>query len=503
MVLVMDEKELRDLNDQEQVRRQKADKLREMGIDPFGHKFDRTHLSNQVKEQFGSKTHEELEELKAMVVVAGRIMAIRDMGKVAFVVIQDIGGQVQAYVRKDVIGDDIFDNVFKQSDIGDIVGIKGTVMLTRTGEITIRCVEYTHLVKALRPLPEKFHGLVDVEERFRRREVDLIMNDESRRIALLRPKIIRNIQRYMDGLGYVEVETPVLQPILGGATAKPFITHHNALDKDFYLRIATEICLKRLLVGGLEKVYEIGRLFRNEGMDTRHNPEFTTIEAYDAFGDLSVMMELNEKMFETVATEVLGRTTVVKDGVEISLKGPFKRISMVDFVLQESGVDFRQITDFEEAKKLALERHIEVPAHFTGVGHIMNAFFEEYCEKKCVQPTFVTGHPIEISPLTKKDPQDPRFTQRFELFIMGTEYANAYTELNDPVDQLERFKEQLNERELGNEEANQIDMDFVEALEYGMPPAGGIGVGIDRFVILLAETNSIREVLLFPHMKNK
>ncbi|MDY4787936.1 MAG: lysine--tRNA ligase [Bacilli bacterium] len=494
--------EERVLTDQELVRREKLEKLRAQGIDPFGHRFERTNLSSDIKRIYGGKTHDELAEMKAIEVIAGRVMTVRNMGKVAFVTLQDLGGFIQVYIRKDTIGEDVYDNVFKLVDIGDFIGIKGEVMLTKTGEITIKALEYTHLSKALRPLPEKFHGLVDVEERYRRRYVDLIMNEDAKRIATLRPKIIRSIQRYMDGLGYMEVETPVLHPILGGAAARPFVTHHNTLDMDFYLRIATELPLKRLLVGGLEKVYEIGRLFRNEGMDTRHNPEFTTIEAYQAYGDLDTMMDLVEGVFSNVSKDVLGTQQVEKDGVMLDLKGPFRRISMAEFVKQETGIDFTKIYDLEEAKKLAKEHHIEVETHHTGVGHILNLFFEEYCEKKCVQPTFVTGHPIEISPLAKKDPKDPRYTLRFELFICGSEYANAFTELNDPIDQRERFENQLKERELGNDEANQMDVDFVEALEYGMPPAGGVGIGIDRFVMLLCGTNSIREVLLFPHMRN-
>jgi len=490
------------LTDQEIVRREKANKLKELGIDPFGHRFERTHNSAQIRQQFGSFTHEELEEKAAEVIIAGRIMMIRDMGKVAFITIQDIGGNIQAYIRKDVIGDEVFANVFKQSDIGDIVGIKGTVMLTKTGELTIRATEYTHLSKALRPLPEKFHGLTDKEERYRRRYLDLITNEDSKRVAILRPKIIRAIQNYMDGLGFIEVETPVLQPILGGAAAKPFVTHHNALDMDFYLRIATELPLKRLIVGGLEKVYEIGRIFRNEGMDTRHNPEFTSIEAYQAYTDLDGMMDLCENLIRSVAQNTLGSTKVSKDGAEIDFSKPFKRVSMVEMVKQETGIDFTKIYDFEEAKKLAEDKGLIVEKHFTGVGHILNLFFEEYCEKKLIEPTFLMGHPIEITPLAKKS-TDPRYTERFELFICGVEYANAYSELNDPIDQRERFEHQLAERELGNEEANQIDTDFLEALEYGMPPTGGIGIGVDRLVILLSEVESIRDVLLFPHMKNK
>jgi lysyl-tRNA synthetase class 2 len=490
------------LTDQEVVRRQKAEKLKEMGIDPYGQRYDRTHTSAQIKKLCEGKTHEQLEEEAIHVSVAGRIMAIRDMGKAAFIVLQDKEGRIQVYIRKDVIGEEAY-QLFKMADLGDIVGIEGTAMITKTGEATIKCSKYTHLTKSLRPLPEKFHGLVDVEERYRKRYVDLIMNDEAKRIALLRPAIIRSIQRYMDGEGFVEVETPVLQPILGGASARPFVTHHNTLDMDFYLRIATEISLKKLLVGGLERVYEIGRLFRNEGMDTRHNPEFTTIEAYQAYGDLSSMMDLCENLIRTTAKETLNSLDVKKGDKIIHLGEPFRRAHMVDLIKEECGVNFFTNYTFEEAKALAKEHHIEVEKHHTGVGHIINLFFEKYCEDKIIQPTFVMGHPIEISPLTKKDPNDPRFTQRFELFIDGSEYANAYTELNDPIDQRERFEEQLKERALGNDEANQMDEDFLESLEYGMPPAGGIGIGIDRLVILLAQTTSIREVLLFPHMRNK
>ena len=491
------------LTDQEIVRREKLEKLREFGIDPFGHSYKRTHLSSELKELYGGKTHEELEEMHVEVSVAGRIMANRGKGKVAFINIQDLGGNIQVYVRKDVIGEEVYDRVFKIADIGDIVGIKGLVMVTNTGELTIKCLEFTHLSKALRPLPEKFHGLTDIEERYRRRYVDLIMNEEAKRKAVLRPKIIRSIQRYMDNLGYIEVETPVLQPILGGAAARPFITHHNTLNMEFYLRIATELPLKRLIVGGLEKVYEIGRLFRNEGMDTRHNPEFTTIEAYEAYGDMYSMMDLAEGLIRYVSKDVLGRDYVMWNEYTIDFAKPFTRISMVDFVKQETGIDFSQITNIEDAYALAKEHHIQYEKHHTGVGHILNLFFETYCEDKIIQPTFVTGHPIEISPLAKKDDKDPRYTQRFELFIGGSEYANAFTELNDPIDQKERFEKQLAERDLGNDEANEVDTDYVEALEYGMAPCGGIGLGIDRFVMLLLETNSIREVLLFPQMKNR
>ena len=376
-------------------------------------------------------------------------------------------------------------------------------MRTDAGELTIKALHYTHLTKALRPLPEKFHGLQDREEARRRRYLDLIMNEDARRIAYTRPKIIRAIQNYLDNQGYIEVETPVLNPILGGASARPFITHHNTLDMEFYLRIATELHLKRLIVGGMEAVYEIGRLFRNEGMDATHNPEFTTVEAYLAYGNLSDMMDLVEGLLIKIAEEVGQKDTFMFNGHEVCVKGPFKRLHMVDGIKEQTGIDFYQITSVDEALKLAKEHNIEVPKHQMSVGHIINLFFEEYVEKTLIQPTILYGHPIEISPLTKKNPDDPRFTDRFELFMGGKEFANAYTELNDPIDQKERFLEQLKERDLGNEEANDMDNDFVEALEYGMPPTGGIGIGIDRLVMLFTETENIRDVILFPHMRHR
>ena len=498
----MEENKQLSITDQEQVRREKMEKLVAMGIDPFGSKFDRTHFAQQIHNQYREKSHDQLEAAKVKVIVAGRIMAIRDMGKVAFVKIQDVSGFIQTYIRKDTIGD-LQWSIFQLADLGDFIGISGELMLTKTNELTIKCEAYTHLSKALKPLPEKFHGLVDIEERYRKRYLDLVMNEDAKRIALLRPKIIRSIQTYMDGQGFIEVDTPVLQPILGGAAARPFVTHHNTLDRDFFLRIATEIPLKKLIVGGLEKVYEIGRLFRNEGMDTKHNPEFTTIEAYQPYEDLDSLMVRGENLIKSVTQNVLGTTTVVRDGITIDFSKPFARVNMVDMILKETGIDFRKVTSFEEAKKIAKDKKVEVPKHYNSVGHVINTFFEEFCEKKLVQPTFLTGHPLEVTPLAKKDPKDPRFTQRFELFIMGSEYANAYTELNDPIDQKQRFESQLQERERGNEEANQMDYEFVEALEYGMPPTGGIGIGIDRLVMLLSNVASIREVLLFPHMKTK
>ena len=526
---------MENLTEQEIVRRGKLEKYKELGIDPFGQRYEQKNHSQQVKdlankeiekikeankdlneEELKTKLHEELEAKNITVSVAGRIMFIRKMGKASFFSIQDKEGKIQIYIRKDVVGDEAYD-LFKLADIGDIVGVEGIVMLTQTGEITIRCEKYTHLVKALRPLPEKFHGLQDVEERYRRRYLDLIMNEEAKRVAIQRPRIIRAMQEYFDNEGFIEVETPVLQNIQGGATARPFITHHNALDTNFYLRIATELHLKRLLVGGLERVYEIGRIFRNEGMDKTHNPEFTTVELYQAFGDLSSMMDLNEGVIRYAAEKVIGKTIfknpftsienpdelTIENGGLIDISKPFRRVSMCELIKEATGVDFKNNNyTLEEAITIAKEHKVPVEPHFT-VGHVINAFFEEFCEEKLVQPTFLMGHPIEISPLTKKDPNDPRFVQRFELFIGGKEFSNAYTELNDPIDQRERFEEQMKEKAQGNAEASEMDVDFCESLEYGMPPAGGIGIGIDRLVIFLTESTTIRDVILFPQMKTR
>lgn len=488
------------LTDQELVRRQKMEELRAKGIDPFGHAYTRTHHSRQLQKLFGDKTKEELEEIGEHVSIAGRIMSKRRMGKIGFMHLLDRDGQIQVVVNKGTVGDEVYE-IFKASDIGDIIGIEGNVVKTDSGELSVKADKYTHLSKALRPLPEKFHGLTDKEERFRRRYVDLIMNEDARRIAFTRPKIIRSIQRYFDNLGLIEVETPVLNTILGGANARPFVTHHNTLDVDMYLRIATELPLKRLIVGGLEGVYEIGRLFRNEGMDTMHNPEFTTIEFYVAYSDMYGMMDMAEGMFETVATEVLGTTEITYQGKEISLKGPFKRITMVDAIKEYSGVDFHQVNTDEEAIALAKEHEIELLEHEKNYGHVIEKFFDKYVEENLVQPTFVYSYPLEISPLAKKNAEDPRFTDRFELFIDGHEYGNAFSELNDPIDQKARFQAQVDEKNKGNDEATEMDIDYVEALEYGLPPTGGMGIGIDRLVMLLTDADTIREVLLFPTMK--
>ncbi len=491
---------MREFSEQELVRREKVNELIEKGVKPFGDKIDLTSNSMIIKNNHGMQTKEELEEIKDEVIIAGRIMTKRRNGKAGFFHIQDKYGQIQIYIRLDNVGEDAYD-LFKSSDLGDIIAIEGYVFKTNTGELSVHATNYIHLVKALKPLPEKFHGLTDVEERFRRRYVDLIMNEDARKVAFARPKIIRTIQNYLDGLGYVEVETPILSPILGGAAARPFITHHNALDMPFYLRIATELPLKRLLVGGMDAVYEIGRIFRNEGVDRTHNPEFTTIELYKAYTDMYGMMDIAEGIFSTVCKEVTGSYELEWKGQTVCLEPSFKRAHMVDLIKEVTGVDFWKEMTLEEAKELAKEHHVELEPHFE-FGHIVNAFFEEFVEETIIQPTFVYGHPVEISPLARKS-EDHRYTERFEMFICGTEYANAFTELNDPIDQYERFENQLKEKELGNDEANEMDMDFVEALEYGMPPAGGMGIGIDRLIMLITGSETIREVVLFPHMKNK
>ena len=486
--------------EQETVRREKAEKLRGLGLDPFGQRYDKTDYAADLKEKYQDIDHDKFETMDDTARVAGRIMFIRKMGKASFFSIQDKTGKIQIYISVNDIGENNYE-LFKSADLGDIVGVYGKVMKTNTGELTIKCLEYTHLVKALKPLPEKYHGLTDIEERYRRRYVDLIVNEESKNIAFLRPRIIRCIQNYMDNLGYTEVETPILSTLLTGASARPFVTHHNTQNLDMYLRIALELPLKRLLVGGMERVYEIGRVFRNEGMDTKHNPEFTLMEAYQAFSDLEGMMDMTEGMFTTIANNVFKKTTYNYNGYTIDLKSPWKRISMTDAIKEQTGIDFKKIKSLDECLKLCKEHDIKLEEHEKQYGHIVNKFFEKYVEETLIQPTFLYGHPIEISPLTKKNPEDPRFVDRFELFIGGHEFANAYTELNDPIDQLERFEAQIKERDLGNEEANDIDMDFIEALEYGMPPAGGIGYGIDRLCMLFTESESIRDVILFPTMK--
>ena len=484
-----------DINRLMQIRIDKLKDLQSQGKDPFEiTKYDRTEFSQDIKDNYDSYEGKDVS-------VAGRIMAKRIMGKASFCTIQDSKGKIQSYVSINDLGEESY-KAFKTFDIGDIIGLKGFVFKTRTEEISIHAKEVVLLTKSLRPLPEKFHGLSDVEERYRHRYVDLIMNEDSKRTALQRPQIIRGIQHYLDDKGFVEVETSVLQPILGGANARPFITHHNTLDKDFYLRIATELSLKKLIVGGLEKVYEIGRLFRNEGMDTRHNPEFTTIELYEAYGDLSSMRELSEGLIRHLVKDVLKKDKLVYQGKELDIDSEFRWVDMSELVKEKTGLDFTGNISLEEAKQACIDRHIKVEPHWTSQGYFLNALFEECCEADLIQPTFVCHHPIEISPLTKKS-ADPRFVERFELYMNGWEIANAYSELNDPIDQKERFKAQLAAKELGDDEANEMDNDFLEAMDYGMAPTGGIGIGIDRLCMLLTDQPSIREVILFPTMKDQ
>lgn len=488
-----------ELNDQILVRRQKMASIRENGLDPFGARFERTHLSNEIKEQYVDFTKEQLEEDLHEVVIAGRIMTKRGKGKAGFAHIQDLGGQVQIYVRKDAIGEEAYE-LFKQADLGDIVGIRGNVFRTQVGELSVKALEFTFLTKSLRPMPEKFHGLKDVEQRYRQRYLDLMTSEESKQTFITRSKIIQAIRRYLDGNGYLEVETPMLHAIAGGAAARPFITHHNSLDMELYMRIAIELHLKRLIVGGLEKVYEIGRVFRNEGMSTRHNPEFTMIELYEAYADYRDIMALTENLISHVAQEVLGTTDVQYGADVISLAPGWTRLHMVDAVKEATGVDFWAPMTKEEAQAHAKEHGVEIKDSME-VGHIINEFFEQKIEESLVQPTFIYGHPVEISPLAKKNPEDERFTDRFELFIVRREHANAFTELNDPIDQRERFEAQIVEKEAGNDEAHEMDDDFIEALEYGMPPTGGLGIGIDRLIMLLTNSQTIRDVLLFPTMR--
>lgn len=492
-----------ELNDQMKVRREKMEELREKGISPFGKKFIRTTDSGELHQNFDADSKEDLEAKALTAMIAGRMMTKRGKGKVGFANLQDREGQIQIYVRKDIVGEENYD-IFKKSDLGDILGVEGDVMKTDTGEVTVKVTRLTHLSKALRPLPEKWHGLTDTETRYRKRYLDLISNHESLERFRMRSNIISSVRKYLDDRGYLEVETPVLENQAGGASAKPFTTHHNALDIDMTLRIATELHLKRLIVGGMEKVYEIGRDFRNERMDNTHNPEFTMLECYEAYSDLRDIMNLTEGIFKSAALSVASSTVVEVElsgkKTSIDLSKNFKRLHMVDAIKEKIGIDFRKQITFEEAVNIAVNHGIEVQRHFT-IGHIINEFFEKFVEETLIQPTFIFGHPKEITPLAKMSKEDPRFTERFELFIGGHEYANAYSELNDPIDQLERFKNQARDKELGDEEATGIDYDYVEALEYGMPPTGGLGLGIDRLVMLLTNTTTIRDVLLFPTMK--
>ncbi|MFR8104253.1 MAG: lysine--tRNA ligase [Clostridia bacterium] len=475
------------------IRKEKLEELQAKGKNPFAiTKFNRTHTSGQVKENY-----EELENKD--VTVAGRIMGKRIMGKASFCHIQDQDGKLQSYVSINDLGEDSYKE-FKTYDIGDIIGITGFAFKTKTGEISIHAKKITLLSKSLRPLPEKFHGLQDTDLRYRQRYVDLIMNPEVKKAFIMRSQIIKEMRAILDKKGYLEVETPILNTIAGGATARPFITHHNTLDIEMYLRIASELYLKRLIVGGFDKVYEIGRMFRNEGMDIKHNPEFTTIELYAAYENLEDMMNITEELFSKIAQKVCGTTKINYQGQDIDLTPSWKRITMIDSIKEVCGVDFNKIETDEEAVKVAKEVGIEVEEGMTR-GKIISLFFDEKVEETLIQPTFVYDYPVEISPLAKRRQDDPRLTERFEIFIGGREYGNAFSELNDPIDQYGRFLEQVKEREAGDEEANMMDEDFVHALEYGMPPTGGLGIGIDRFVMLLTDSASIRDVLLFPTMK--
>jgi lysyl-tRNA synthetase class 2 len=474
-------------------RRDKLTELQNAGLDPFTiTKYDRTATSEDIKNKY--------DELEGKTVsIAGRIMSKRRMGKVGFCHVMDMDGQIQIFVKKDTVGEEEYER-FKKLDIGDIVGAEGEVFTTQTGEKSVRVEKMTLLSKSLLPLPEKFHGLSDPDLRYRQRYVDLIMNSDVKKTFIMRSKILTAIRNYLDSRGYLEVETPILNTIPGGAAARPFITHHNALDMDMYLRIATELHLKRLVVGGMEKVYEMGRQFRNEGMDIKHNPEFTSIEIYQAYADYNDMMDLTENLMRYCAQEVCGTTTISYQGVDIDLS-KFERMTMIDSVKKYAGVDFNEIKTDEEALAAAKEKGLEVEAAKSTRGDIIALFFDEFVEDKLVQPTFITDYPVEISPLAKRKPSQPELTERFEIFITGREFGNAFSELNDPIDQRERFMRQVELRNAGDDEASMMDEDFLNALEYGLPPTGGLGIGVDRFVMLLTDSYSIRDVLLFPTMK--
>ncbi|SMB84569.1 lysyl-tRNA synthetase, class II [Desulfonispora thiosulfatigenes DSM 11270] len=490
----MAEQENLDLNQLVQVRHDKLKELREKNINPFGQKFEYTHHTQEILDN-----QEQLIENGEEVIIAGRLMAKRGHGKAGFANLQDLSGGIQLYVKLNNVGEEAHD-LFKKADIGDILGIKGTIFITNKGETTVSVKEITMLTKSLRPLPEKFHGLKDVELRYRQRYVDLIMNPEVKQTFVLRSKIIRSIREFLDNEGFLEVETPTLHSIPGGASARPFITHHNALDIDLYMRIALELHLKRLIVGGMERVYEIGRVFRNEGISVRHNPEFTLLELYQAYADYKDMMRLTEEMVAHVAKQCIGTTTITYENHEINLAPPWNRITMVDAVKQYANVDFGQIKTDEEARNVAKEHKVNVPEDATK-GSVLNEFFEEFVEEHLIQPTFILDYPIEVSPLAKRKEDDPNFTSRFEAFVVSRELANAFSELNDPIDQKGRFMSQVEQREKGDDEAHRMDEDFLRALEYGMPPTGGLGIGIDRLIMLLTNSSSIRDVLLFPTLK--
>lgn len=489
------------MNDQLRVRREKMQELREAGIDPFGHRFERDSMNQELHEKYGQIEKDDLNDKGIMATIAGRMVAKRGKGKVGFADLLDKTGRMQLYIRKDEVGEEMY-YIFKRSDLGDFLGVTGQVIKTDMGELTLKVTKLTFLSKALRPLPDKYHGLQDVEQIYRQRYLDLITNQESYQRFVNRSKIISAVRQYLDTHGFLEVETPVLHTQAGGASARPFITHHNALDIELYLRIALELHLKRLIVGGMERVYEIGRVFRNEGIDTKHNPEFTMLETYAAYFDFKDVMDQTEGIFKAAAAVVSDNGKVVYQGQEVDFNKPFKRVHMVDLVKEVTGVDFWQEMTLEQAQKLADEHKVHYESYWK-VGHIINEFFEQFCEDTIIDPTFVYGHPVEISPLAKKNEADPRFTDRFEMFILGNEYANAFTELNDPIDQRERFEAQVEERQAGNDEAEGIDEDYIEAMEYGMPPTGGLGIGIDRLVMLMTDAPSIRDVLLFPTMRVK
>lgn len=484
-----------DLNELLQIRRDKLKELQEKGSDPFEiTKYDVSHHGQDIIDNF-----EELETKD--VSIAGRIMTKRLMGKAAFFHVQDREGQIQVYIRKDMVGEEVFDD-FKTYDIGDIVGIAGLVFKTGKGEVSVKTKTITLLSKSLQILPEKYHGLKDTDTRYRQRYIDLIVNQDVKKTFFQRSNIIKEIRHYLDELDFLEVETPVLHTIPGGAAARPFLTHHNALDMDIHIRISLELHLKRLIVGGFERVYEIGRVFRNEGLSVKHNPEFTLLELYQAYTDYYGMMDITENLIRRVAKKIHGTAVIEYNGITIDLEKPFKRLTMLDAVKEYTGIDFEEITDDEMARKIAKEKDVHIEKHFKK-GEILNAFFEEFVEEHLVQPTFIMDHPVEISPLAKRKPDAPAYTERFELFIIKSEFANAFSELNDPIDQRSRFDYQEKLREVGDEEANRIDEDFLTALEYGMPPTGGLGIGVDRLVMLLTDVYSIRDVLLFPTMKLK
>ena len=482
-----------DMNELMKVRREKMAAFEAKNIEPFGRRFEATHHAQEIIDQY-----DELED--KTVKVAGRLMAVRGHGKASFTTLMDITGNIQLYFKLDVVGEDQYEN-FRLLDIGDIIGVEGVVFKTHRGEISLKVTSFGLQAKSLRPLPEKFHGLKDVEVRYRQRYLDLIVNPEVRSTFIARSKIIKAIRSYLDERDFLEVETPVMHPIAGGAAARPFITHHNALDMDLFLRIAPELYLKRLVVGGLERVYELGRVFRNEGIDVRHNPEFTSVEIYQAFADHNDLMDITEGIIVEAAMKVLGTTVINYQGTEIDLS-KVRRISMNDAVLEQTGVDFSQAKTVEEARAMA--DSIQVPYDSKhGIGGILNAAFEEKVEETLIQPTFITGHPTEISPLAKRNKENPEITDRFEIFIYGRELANGFSELNDPIDQEGRFLEQVKQRESGDDEAHMMDKDYITALEYGLPPTGGLGIGIDRLVMLLTDSASIRDVLLFPHMRHR